>query len=351
MTCSCAGRKARNKKNERVSRLRRQLSDAIFPTVVDCPGTHSHPWSLTPDTLATYNSVCRGDGDDCTGKVVKRKTIFSSTVLFRFLSTSSPPKQRRLFSTPQSVLTETAELRKPVWTRCHCGWIARYADPPGNRTALDASERSNLLSRTRWLWKKHFRCSASQRPLQVFLSGALESGMIFVTGGMCNSPLAHARTQLSMPRSPAAGQKLVGCSFFHRQSRSTTHGRFVQFVHVQSKASASSAPARVQSIIKHVHVTGFVYKRMLRVIAQPRLPAVLLCQDVSRTMATGIDKLASAVDSWLSLAGEACAVQRWRSHGVRWWHTGQLWARKKVCNGLLDRAASRSFNGERRCLG
>ena len=87
------------------------------------------------------------------------------------------------------------------------------------------------------------------------------------------------------------------------------HGRFVSFVHVQSKASAASAPARVQSIIKHVHVTCFVHKRMLGVIAQPRLPAVLLCQEVSKKMATGIDKLASGVNLSFSLTGKACAVQ------------------------------------------
>ena len=78
------------------------------------------------------------------------------------------------------------------------------------------------------------------------------------------------------------------------------HGRFVSFARVQSKASAASAPARVQSIIKHVHVTCFVHKRMLGVIAQPRIPAVLLCQEVSKKMATCIDKLASGVNLCLS---------------------------------------------------
>ena len=88
------------------------------------------------------------------------------------------------------------------------------------------------------------------------------------------------------------------------------HGRFLSFADVQSKASVASAPARVQSIIKHVHVTCFVHKGMLGVIAQPSIPAVLLCQEVSKKMATCIDKLASGVNLCLSLTDKACAVQR-----------------------------------------
>ena len=117
---------------------------------------------------------------------------------FRVLSPSNPQNNAH------SVLTETAgTVRKPVNSVSQ--WIdTAVPDPPGNQPALDhgcvrtfeSSFSDTVIDR-----EKHFRCSASQRrPLQVFLSGSLESG-IRDWRNVQISPCACARTlQRSGPR-------------------------------------------------------------------------------------------------------------------------------------------------------
>ena len=108
--------------------------------------------------------------------------------------------------------------RKPV-NSCHRGWIARYqtwqTSSAGGVRRFESSFSDTAIVR-----KKRFRYPASQRPLQVFLSGSLE---FWEARRMCKPPLAHARVHsLAAPPQPRSAWRARALHTVHARTRTYT---------------------------------------------------------------------------------------------------------------------------------